>query len=354
MKRNTTSLMMGLLLVFSLVLSACSPAKAPEATKAPTEAVTEAATEAPKALKKDLKKVLLSPDWMPNTNHTGIYVALAKGYYEEAGIDLDIQDLPEGGPETLVAAGHAQFGISFQDMLAPAFAKDEPLPVTAVAALIAHNTSGIISLKEAGIDSPKDLEGKRYATWDMPVEQAVIKSVMESDGGDFDKLKLVPSTVTDAATGLQTDIDAIWIFYAWDGINTKLQGLETNYFHFKDVNPELDYYTPVLIANNDFLKEDPETAKAFLAATAKGYQAAMKDPKEAAKILSEAAPELNKDLVLASQEWLKDQYQADSAVWGQFDADRWDRFYKWLFKNELIEKEIPAGFGFSNDFLPTS
>lgn len=161
---------------------------------------------------KAARKMSFVLDWTPNTNHTGIYVAQKLGYYAEEGIVLDIQQPPEGGAEALVAAGNADFAISFQDSIAPAYTKDAPLPVTSIAAIINHNTSGIISLKDKGIDTPKGLESKKYATWGLPVEQAIIKNVMETAGGDFTKLELIPSMVTDVVSGLQTDIDAVWIF----------------------------------------------------------------------------------------------------------------------------------------------
>ncbi|MBR5245346.1 MAG: ABC transporter substrate-binding protein, partial [Clostridia bacterium] len=136
-------------------------------------------------------------DWTPNTNHTGIFVAQAKGYFEDAGLKVNIVQPPEDGAVTLVASGKAQFGVSFQDSLAPAFVGDAALPVTAVAAVIQHNTSGIVSRKGEGMDVPKGLEGKQYATWDSPVELAMMKAVVEADGGSFDKVTLIPSTVTD-------------------------------------------------------------------------------------------------------------------------------------------------------------
>ena len=77
----------------------------------------------------------------------------------------------------------------------------------------------------------------------------------------------------------------------------------------------------------------------------------MKNPEEAAKILVKNAPEVDEKLVIASQKWLADKYQADAASWGIIDKNRWDTFYNWLFVNKLIEKEIPSGFGFSNDYL---
>lgn len=301
---------------------------------------------------KELTKITFVLDWTPNTNHTGLYVAEEKGYFEDAGLDVEIVQPPEDGASALVASGKAQFGIDFQDSIAPAFASDSPLPVTAVATLIQHNTSGIISRKGEGMDRPKGMEGKTYATWDMEVEKAMIKNVVEADGGNYSKINMIPSNVTDEVTALKSkQVDAIWVYYAWGGIATEVKDLSTDYFAFKDINPVFDYYTPVIVANNDFLKEEPDTAKAFLSAVKKGYEDAIADPKEAADILCKAAPELDEKLVLASQEWLADQYKAEVEQWGYIDPARWDAFYKWLGENKLIEQEIPAGFGFSNDYL---
>ena len=89
-----------------------------------------------------------------------------------------------------------------------------------------------------------------------------------------------------------------------------------------------------------------------MSALSKGYQYAMENPEEAADILCKAAPELDKELVLASQNYLKDQYQAEAAYWGYIDAERWNNFYKWVNDNELVEGEIPENIGFSNEYLP--
>jgi len=303
----------------------------------------------------DLKKITFVLDWTPNTNHTGLYVALEKGWFEEAGLSVEVVQPPEGGAEMLVGSGKAQFGVSFQDYLAPALMGKDALPITAVAAVIQHNTSGIVSRKGEGMHTPKGLEGKQYATWDLPVEKATMKTVMEADGGDFDKVTLIPSTVTDEVSALQSrSVDAIWIFYAWAGIACEVAGLETDYFAFADIDPVFDYYTPVIIAENEFLKEESETAKAFLAALAKGYEYAMENPTDAADILMKAAPELksNQELVYASQKYLAEQYTADADKWGVFDADRWNSFFNWLNDNGLVENTIPENTGFTNDYLP--
>lgn len=303
--------------------------------------------------KEETEKLTFVLDWTPNTNHTGLYVAQSLGYFEDQGLEVEIVQPPEDGANTLVASGKAQFGVSFQDSMAPGVAGDNALPVTAVAALIQHNTSGIVSRKGEGMDRPKGMEGKKYATWDGPIEVAMIQNAVEKDGGDFSKVEMIPSTVTDEVSALESkSVDAIWIFYAWAGVKFELSGIDTDYFAFKDINPVFDYYTPVVIANNDFLKDEPETAEKFLTALRDGYEYAIENPGEAADILCEAAPELDPELVLASQEYLKDQYKAEVDQWGYIDPERWNAFYHWLNENELTETEIPENAGFSNDYLP--
>ena len=300
---------------------------------------------------KSNQKIKIVLDWVPNTNHTGLYVAKDLGYFKEEGLDVEIVQPPEGSTTALIGAGGAEFGISFQDTLAKSFAKENPVPVTAVAAILQHNTSGIISLKEKGMDSPKKLEGKKYATWEDNIEQAILKKLVTDDKGDFSKVKLIPYTITDVVTGLKTDVDAVWVYYAWDGIATERAGLQTNFLKIRDYGEELDYYSPVIIANNDFLKKNPEIAKKVLKAIKKGYEYAMKNPEESAKILVKNSPELDINLVTASQKWISKEYQSDAKEWGIIDGNRWNRFYEWLYKNKAVEREIPKDFGYSNEYL---
>ena len=298
-----------------------------------------------------LKKVTFALDWTPNTNHTGLYVARERGYYKDAGIDLEIVQGPEDGADALVASGDAQFGVSFQDTMASYVSGKDQLPVTAVASIIQHNTSGIISMKDKGITSPAKMCGHTYATWEMPIEQGVIQRCVENDGGDFSQVKMVPSTVTDEVTALKEDqVDSIWIYWAWAGEKCKLAKLDTNYFAFADIEPVFDFYTPVIIANNDFIKSDEATVKAFVDATRKGYKDCIEDPDAAAEILLKAAPELESELVHASQNYLVDQYQADAEDWGVIDPKRWDAFFEWV-SDQGFADPIEAGAGMTDKFF---
>ena len=299
-------------------------------------------------------KVTFVLDWTPNTNHTGVYVAKELGYFDEAGLDVEIIQPPDDGAEAMVASGKAQFGVSFQDYLVPALAgKEKTMPVTAVAAIIQHNLSGIMSAKGSGITSPKGMEGKTYATWELPIEQAILKKCVEDEGGDFSKVKMVPETIDDEVTALKSGkVDSIWVFYGWAGIHAEVENFPIDYFAFRDIDPAFDYYSPVIIANDGFLEKDPDTAKAFLAAVTKGYEYAIAHPKEAADLLVKANPEIDEKLAHASQKSLADQYQADADQWGVIDGERWNAFYRFINEEKLAEEAIPENTGFSNDYLP--
>lgn len=343
-RKLKTKRKLALILAICMILSftACSSDKK---NRSDLSGTNDAADE-----KKEITIVL---DWTPNTNHTGLYVAKELGYFDEAGLNVNIIQPPENGATDLVASGGAQFGIDFQEYLAPAFGTENPLPVIAVAAILQHNTSGIVSLKEKGIDNPVKLEGMRYATWEIPIEQAIIKDSVIKNGGDFSKVSLIPAYVDDIVAALNTDIDCVWIYYGWDGIKLELENVDTNFLYIKDMYEDFDFYSPVIIANTDYVENNPDEAKAFLNAVRKGYEYAAEHPKEAADILLKCVPELDSELVHASQEYLSGQYIADAEGWGIIDGTRWDAFYKWVNDNGLVEKEIEAGAGFTNEYLST-
>ncbi len=324
------------------IVTGCTVQKTPESN-----------SPSPSEISKEKTKITFVLDWTPNTNHTGLYVAQEKGFFNEADLEVEIVQPPEDGAEMLVGSNNAQFGVSFQDSMLPAVAGDNKMPIEAVAAVVQHNTSGIISVKGNGIDKPKGLEGKKYATWDLPIEKATLKQVVEKDGGDFSKVDLIPSTVTDEVSALKSgSVDAIWIFYGWAGIATEVAGLETDYFAFKDIDPVFDYYTPVIIGNSNWMKANPDASRSFLTALKKGYEFAIDNPDEAADILLKNAPELDKKLVVASQKYLSKEYKSDVDRWGYIDPKRWNDFYNWINDNDLFEAEIPDNTGFSNDYLP--
>lgn len=300
----------------------------------------------------ELKKVDFLLDWVPNTNHTGLFVAKEKGYFTEEGIDLDIKQPANESTSALVINNKAPMGIYFQDYLATKLAKGAE--VTAIAAIIENNTAGIISNKKFNVENPKDLENLRYGTWDDPIELAMLKIIVENQGGDFSKIIKIPNGDDNSITSISNEVfDFANVYYAWDKIMADNLKIETNFFYYKDYAEELNFYSPIIIANNTYLKENPEEAKKILRAIKKGYQYAMENPEEAADILIKYAPELQnkRDFIISSQKYLSKEYASNKEKWGYIDAARWNRFYNWLNSNNLLKNPIPENTGFSNEYL---
>lgn len=295
------------------------------------------------------QKVTVMLDWVPNTNHTGLYVAKDQGFYDEQGLDVQIIQPAEGDAGQIIATGKADFGISSQESVTLARAQD--IPLVSIATIIQHNTSAFASPKELHITMVKDFENKRYGGWGSPIEKAVIESVMTDAGADYSKVKQVTLGQTDFFTSIGRDSDFQWIFYGWDGIEAKRRGMELNLIMLKDLNPVLDYYTPVIVTNEKHVSEQKELVKKFMAATAQGYKFAEENPEESADILLKNAPETNKDLVKQSQAWLSKQYTADAEKWGVQKLEVWQRYTDWLFEHKQIEKQIDSQKAFTNEFL---
>lgn len=333
MKKTTRLAALLMVLALAFALTACKGGETGAGKDAPT-------------------RVTLVLDYVPNTNHTGFYAAQKLGYYGDEGLEVSIVEPADNSVTTLVATGKADFGISFQEDVTYALTAEEPLPIKAVAAIIQHNTSGFASLKSENILRPRDFEGKVYAGWGSPSEETVIRAVMQDDGADPDKLQIQVSDSLDY-TALLGGVDILWIFWAWDGIAAIRAGLDLNYIELRDIDRRLDYYTPVIIAGDGLLSQNPELARKFLAATSRGYAYCVENPRAAAGILQEhVSGGYDLDMLVDSQTYLAGKYAEDAARWGEMRDEVWDSYTAFMAENGLINRAIPASECYTNEFLP--
>lgn len=340
---------LSILLVITLILIGCTHQQAENGTEEGKN--QEPATEYTKL--PDLTKVVLMLDWTPNTNHTGIYVAVDKGYFKKRNLHVEIIQPANVWPEQAVAAGRAQFGISFQGSMTK-YVVNEKAPLIAIATILQHDTSGFIWLNDSGIKTPKDWENRRYGGWGGSSEKAMIKYIMEKYGADSETVEMIELGVFDQITGLVKKVyDFTWIYYGWEGIDAEIRGLDFTYYPIREHFPELDHYTPIFITNREYMKENPAIVRAFVEALYEGYTYAAEHPKEAAEILLKYAPELDKELVEKSQEWLSPKYIWDAPCWGYMKEEVWDRYSDYLVEMDLIPaKPEDISILFTNEYLP--
>jgi ABC-type nitrate/sulfonate/bicarbonate transport system substrate-binding protein len=327
-----------LILVLIFVLTACG----------------NATTSVPATPERPLTTVRIGLDWTPNTNHTGLYVAQAQGYYADQGLQVEILGAQEGGTvEQLVATGRLDFGISYQEGVTQA--RVEGVPIVSIAAIIQHNTSGFASRVEEGITSPRDFIGKKYGAFGSPIEEAVIRGLLECAGvGDqFDQVRFVDIGSSDFFVATERDeVDFVWIFKGWTGIEAEVRGIPLNIVMMNDVQCIPDYYTPVIITSEKLVAENPDLVRRFLVATSAGYRFAIEQPAAAAEILLKAVPELDAELVRRSQQYLAGQYQAEAPRWGEQKLEVWQAYAQWMAERNLIARMIEPEKAFTNDFLP--
>lgn len=296
--------------------------------------------------------VKLMLDWVPNTNHTGLFVAQQKGYFAEAGLAVEIIQPGEVYAEQAVASGAADFGVSFQEQVTLTRAGGAPL--MSVAAVLQHNTSGFAARSGLNVTTPRDWEGLKYGSFGSPFEAPTLRGLMTCAGGDFEKLQIVETGFADPLALLdQGQIDLAWIFYGWQGLQAERNGVALDVVmldEWFDCIP--DYYTPVLIASEATVTGRPEVARAFVGAVARGYAFAIQNPDAAAEVLLQAAPELDADLVRESQAWLAPRYQAEAARWGEQQLTVWQSYADWLSANGVLAGPFDAQAAFTNRFLP--
>jgi ABC-type nitrate/sulfonate/bicarbonate transport system substrate-binding protein len=288
-------------------------------------------------------------DWFPNTNHSGLYLARAKGWYEQQGVELNIQVPSDPSASMkLVGAGQAELGINYQAGVE--IARAQNVPVVSVAALLQHNTAAYAAKAGKNITRPKDFEGKRFGTSGLAQIEPTLRTVMKCDNADFSKVEMVNVGQRLSPALLADQVDVIPSLPAWEGVDLELKGNQLTYV------PQLkwcvpDVYTILFMASETAIKEKPEAIRRFLAATTQGYEHAAKNPAEAAEVLLKAAPELDPTLVKKSQEILSTQYVADAPRWGVQKLEQWKAHADWMAENKLIAAPIDASKAFTNDFL---
>ena len=286
---------------------------------------------------KGLKKFRVLLDWTPNTNHTGLFVAKEKGFFEEKGLDVEIVSADGGNTLELLATGSGDVGISFQEYVTAARAANPPIAVKAIAAILQDNTAGYVSLKDKNINTPKDLEGKTYGGYGSDVETAFLKALCEKGGADFSKINVKTINALDTLTMIKKEADFGMIFYGWEGIIAKRQGMDINYMPLKEIDDGMDFYSPLFATSDDTIANKKDELTAFLEGAQKGYEFCKENPSEAVEILYNQNKDLDKEMLLESQKYINEHSFTADGKWGVMDTKVFDRFTKFLFDQKVIE-----------------
>lgn len=311
--------------------------------------------------------ITIALDWTPNTNHTGLYVAQAQGWYTDAGLNVRLVSADEDNyavtPAKKVATGAATFGIAPSESVISYHTLPDRPRLVAVAALVQRDTSAIVTLGSSGITRPAMLDGKRYASYRARFEGTIVQRMIQNDGGAGDVVELFPPKLGVWDTLLAGEADATWVFMPWEGVEAERKGVQLNAFRMDDYG--IPYgYTPILLAHPDSIAQHPNALRAFMAATAAGYQHAAREPEHAAELLFAAAqhPALSDSaFVQHSQRVIAPDYCTAAGQWGVMETDRWATFLDWLSEHGVLldtdgqpipRDAVHAADLFTNTLLP--
>lgn len=319
------------------------------------------------------RTIKIALDWTPNTNHSGMYVALAKGWYEEA--DLKVVIIPPSAdysksetPARQLVEGTVDLCVAPSESVVSCWTSDKgkTLPKV-VATLLQNDTSAIVTKKSSDISSPDQLAGKRYASYEGRFEMAIVNHFIKTKGGEADCIEIKPPKLDCFDSVMRGDADATWVFMGWEGVMAQNDGHELNVFELGEAG--LPYgYTPVLMAHPDILElEGGKVMREFLRATERGYQFCHHNPDKAAEILLETAnhpslTSLGLEFLVKSQEFLTSgsHYLDKSEAWGRMKDGKWEDYVSWLLENKLLtfrdgtvvtRENLDPDHLFTNDFL---
>ena len=298
-----------------------------------------------------IDKIQLALDWYPNANHAGLYVARDKGYFTEENLEVEwFTPVDPTIVNQTVAAGQVDFGINYQpDLL---LARAQGVPVVSIVGLVQHPLNSVQALQASGISRPRDLAGKKVGYPGIPLNEALLDTMLKSDGvaGGLEEVELLDVGFDLAAVLINETVDAcIGCYFSHESFLIENQGHQVNIMHVEEWGVP-DFYELVFVASEDTLRDRPDLVQRFVRAVVRGYQDAATDPDAALAILLGGAEEADPAIETPGIQVLAPLWKTDQPV-GWQTQERWTEFAKWLHDNGLVAEPVDATQAFTNQFV---
>ncbi|WP_036058082.1 ABC transporter substrate-binding protein [Leucobacter sp. PH1c] len=277
-------------------------------------------------------------DWAPNTNHIGVYVAEAEGFFADAGLDVEILPYGSTPASQLVSAGEADFGIGGQSGVQ--MARTSGLDVVSVYSVTQTDTGRLVVLgSRDDLTRPKDLDGLVFGGFGAPLFGALAQTTIQGDGGSGEFEEVVLDTGAYEALS-QGRIDFTLSVATWENLQMEIDGHPYRAWRYQDFGVPEQQSTGI-ISSDAYLDAHPKEARAFVEAVARGYALAAEDPERAADILIAANPDTlgtAEELVRRSAKLMaEDGYLvAKGREIGAVDPAAWDAFGAFLFDGGFL------------------
>lgn len=294
------------------------------------------------------KKVSVALDWTLNTNHIGLVVARDRGFYTDAGLDVELLPFSDTSSAALLAGGLADF--AYVPSLAFMSARIAGADITALWATMQRETGRLVyNADNSEITRPADLSGKTYAGFGSAWETALIGTMIRNDGGtpEWDTVTLGTGAYEALASGA---VDFTLEVATWEGVNSELLKRNQASFAYGDYGIP-DQQNGFIAARSASIGDREPTVVAFMRATLAGYEWAADNPDEAAEIMISAGDFPNPDLVRGSMKLIAERgflENGDTPV-GRIDRARLQRMAQFLADNGVLKDDAGKILGEPGD-----
>ena len=278
-------------------------------------------------------------DFTPNAVHSGIYAAQRQGYYDDAGVDLQVREPGDpGAVPKLLAAGRVDFAIL--DIHDLGIAREQGLDIVGTMAIVQRPLAALIAPSSGPVRRPRDLEGRTVGVTGLPSDEAVVDSEVRADGGDPDLVHRVTIGFNAVSALAAGRVDAATGFWNAEAVALARRGVPNRVFKVNRYGappyPEL-----ILTASRRTIEEDPGLVDAMVAATTRGYRFAFEHPAEALDDLLASVPSLDRGDQAAQLRVLRPDLEPaplDPAVLGEWAA--------WDLEHGLLEHPLDINTAF--------
>jgi NitT/TauT family transport system substrate-binding protein len=339
------------LVLFALViLAGCVPITATPAPAAPAAAVSTASTTPTAAVGGKLTKISLAMAYIPSVQFAPFYVAQARGYFKDAGLDVSFDYGMESDLLKLLGTNQIQFTIASGDQVI--LARSQGLPVRYVMRWYRQFPVVLFAKADSGIKTPKDLAGKRvgismfsgasYVGW-----QALVYAA----GVDASKVNVEAIGFTQAAALSQGKVDAALDYVVNGPVQLRLANQPITII---PVSNYIDLPSNGILTNDQTIKDHPELVQALVTAVMHGLKDTLADPNAAFQICLKAVPEAGGAQAATNRAIFDESvrlWQADPAALGISDAAAWQKAAEFMQKMGLIQTPVQAADLYTNQFV---
>ncbi|HEA20973.1 hypothetical protein LCGC14_2118050 [marine sediment metagenome] len=298
-----------------------------------------------------MEQIKIALDWTANTNHTGFFTANALNFYSDYGLEVTLIT-PESDdyaktPAKKVELGEVDFALCPFESVISYRTKKNPFDGVAVAALLREDLSAIACLKTSGIGTPKELDGKVYASYQARYEDEIVRQMIKNDGGMGTLDIIYPKKLGIWNTLKEGSANATWIFMNWEGIQAENQKVALNTFRMKDFG--IPYgYSPILFADSKKVVKNRKAYQNFLIATKKGFLYAKANPEKAIAHLLPHVADSDRDINLLQSQKYTGSFYGNEDTWGVIEPLKVSEYLEWL-KDKGLEDYTLLGASLVNN-----